>query len=173
MIHGTISGYTNGRCHCDACRLAWNTYRRAYYHDSPRTVDVRPVLAYLRALLAAGHTHTSIAALAGIARQTVGRITQGHRRSVRRVTAEAIMGVALDELREGQKVPIERVQILIAKLRQAGVSQGRVCRIAGLKHHGFAGQIAVQWRTWRRIGVVTRMAVQQGIVAPDVLDCLD
>ena len=28
--HGTILGYTNGRCRCKKCRLAWREYMRDY-----------------------------------------------------------------------------------------------------------------------------------------------
>jgi hypothetical protein len=27
---GTVSGYTRGKCRCDACRAAWATYQRAH-----------------------------------------------------------------------------------------------------------------------------------------------
>src|SRR5580693_6668971 len=30
MEHGTVSGYKNHRCRCNACRAAWQAYSREY-----------------------------------------------------------------------------------------------------------------------------------------------
>lgn len=91
-FHGTITGYRNRGCTCDAClaahRRAVKSYRvrtRADRRGSPSiraTVPAAPVRAHLAALVASGYTLRQVATETGASRAAVQRIAAGDRTRV-------------------------------------------------------------------------------------------
>ena len=173
IAHGTISCYTNRRCRCDECRTAWNSYRRLYWHDAKegtRTVPVAETRAYIKRLLAAGHSHTSIAALSGLSRTAIGRIAAGDFERVRRGTESAILGVEITAIAPGHNVPVTAILPAIDAAGNSGVSMRRICRSAAIAHRYVPRRGRIGWNTFRRLEVVLRIAVRDRVLPGDVLD---
>jgi hypothetical protein len=61
--------------------------------EPPRSVDVEPVRAHVRELLAAGVTRETIAVAAGIDSTTIGRLLRADVRGVLATTAAALLAV--------------------------------------------------------------------------------
>lgn len=93
--HGTVNRYAAG-CSCIECCDAW----AAYAHEArvgrryiPRNVDPEPVRRHIRCLLRT-LTIVEIARRAGITRMTVRAIRDGRYPSIKRGTADAILGAS-------------------------------------------------------------------------------
>lgn len=173
MEHGTISYYTNKKCRCDACRIAWNEYRRTYWHDvkqGPRTVPAQETIGYIGLLLDNGFTYTSISTASGVARSTIGRIHRGDFKRVRRVTEAGILGVMLTETVPGHKVPVQQILPAIDKAREHGASMRAICRAAGLHHRYVPRSGRIGWDKFARIVLVLRIAVRDRVLPASVLD---
>lgn len=109
--HGTRAKYTIEGCHCGACTAANREYMRRltrvqlqerYGARQPRFVDPRETQQYLAKLSAAGVGRRQVAALTGIGQTAIMEIKAGRRARVRRETAEAILGICLDERAPGR-----------------------------------------------------------------------
>lgn len=44
--HGTQSGYVNGKCRCERCRVAHRTYQAGYRRRNPRQRDSEYLRSY-------------------------------------------------------------------------------------------------------------------------------
>lgn len=84
---------------CDAYRAR---YRKRWQLDRERgiarTVDPRRAALHVAALLGAGWTHRAIAGAAGVAPQTVTRLTRGEAKSIGREAEAKILGVQVDQI---------------------------------------------------------------------------
>jgi hypothetical protein len=116
-----------------------NTYRTRYRkrwqlereRGISRTVDPRPVALHVAALIGAGWTHRAIAGAAGVAPQTVTRLTRGVAKSIGREAAGKILAVDVAQ------VP----SIASHQTAEPFVSRvGTVRRIQALMFMGYSGR---------------------------------
>lgn len=82
LRHGQRSTYTHHGCRCRWCRHAESAYRAARdrkigYGTWQRPLPTEPVRQHIQALAAAGISERQIAALAGVPRDAIRRITYG------------------------------------------------------------------------------------------------
>lgn len=174
--HGTISGYTNLRCRCDACREAWNAYRRIHQQElnrgEYRLVPAGEAAEHLRALRAAGFSLPAIATLTGVRRPTLNRLVSGQTKRTHPATLEAILAVELDQPAPGHKVPRERIRPMLEAIDAGGFSRRWTYRTAGLSGnwHGTRACRRVQWDTYRRIATLYRLLTRRGLVPADALE---
>lgn len=98
--HGTVTGYRNRGCKCDACRGAHASNERRYkarsrLYTRPTTVPAGPARERLLALRAEGMTYEGISREGGIPAATVRRIAIGDRDRVWARTAVLILAIEL------------------------------------------------------------------------------
>lgn len=129
--HGTCRRYWRG-CRCVACRGARAIYRetlRARREEGPQIVSARVVRAHLRKLAPLGHRR--IAALAGLSPSQVALIRTGKAKTIRRFTAECLLGVKPAKA-PGARVSSWRTKKLLAALYAEGFTRRRLTRLLGL-----------------------------------------
>jgi hypothetical protein len=164
-------GYASG-CRCEVCRDGWRVYQRDRRRDQvaglPRLVPAPETRRHLRRLMTAGYCPTAIAAASGVSRSGVQRILQGRSHQVRRVVADAILAVPLDEVIAEHRVPTPIVLRLMAEMADAGLSQRAQLSGAGLSCKWRARR-SVDWDSWRRIATLYELLARRGRVPADVL----
>lgn len=91
--HGTISRYTNGKCRCDACRLAKKVYEghRLRGDRKPRVYAARSVRKHVRFLLTHGWGTKTLGDKVGVDRHTIWLIANGTTRYTDPKVAEKLL----------------------------------------------------------------------------------
>ena len=109
--HGTRAKYVFESCRCAACTAANREYMRRltrvrleerYGTREPRFVDPDETQEYLVKLSVAGVGLRRVATLTGVGKTAIGDVKAGRRKRIHRETADAILGVCLDERAAGR-----------------------------------------------------------------------
>lgn len=173
--HGTTTGYSKHRCRCDLCAGAWRSYQRAYmrerYRGEARTVPVTETRRHIRFLLSKGWTRHAIACAAGMSHEHVFLIAAGKRRRVRRITADRILSVKVDDRPEDAETPAADAAVLIDAMRAAGV---QAKTISGVLKVTAPARIRKQQRvrplTRQKLLLGYRYLARQGLVPAGLLE---
>jgi hypothetical protein len=176
--HGTITAYSTYDCRCAECGAAWRAYSRQWARERragrKRLRDVGAARDHLLRLVAAGHTSHSIESISGISDSALLNILSGKTKRVRHATAEAILGLTLDE-RPGphnftSSVPARR---LLAEMRGAGFPAGELAAVLGYKpsisSYAPRGE-RILMRNHRRVCVLYELLARQGAVPAAMLE---
>ena len=172
--HGTTTGYSTHRCRCPECHAAWNAYQREYmrerYHGRTRTIGTGDVVRHIEFLIGNGWTVHAIAAAAAVDHQLVYRIRRRENRRIRRVTADKLMGVALDDWPAGSQVPSREALRIIDALNEAGVTSHDIAHKLRVSYPArIRRQTRVQPATRRKLVIAYRYLASQGLVAGELL----
>ena len=175
--HGTTARYHRA-CRCPECRTAHTLYssehRRSVRAGHHYTVPADEAYEHLRRLLSAGHTVSGVAAIAGVKRQTLYVLAAGKRERLTRTTAEAVLGVGIDDLPASGShlVPAEPARRLVAGMRAAGIRRCDLSASQGMapKSRPVGDGRHVSTRALRRLHVLVRLLAREGIVPAELLE---
>lgn len=107
--HGTISKYTNEKCHCDECKAAWRRYRARYDMGRRRQMmTARDVRKHLRFLLTHGWSQRTLASELGIDRSHLRKIADGAIKHVSRELGNKILAAHTFEAPYKGRAPLGR-----------------------------------------------------------------
>lgn len=173
--HGTAARRRRG-CTCCPCRVAMRDYKRKFEQQGkPYTMPAAAARAHMLRLQAVGLSDRSVGSLAGIGESTARDIRDGSQRRCRTATAEAILGVALDDRAQGQRrMPKAPAVALVERLVACGVKRREIAEALGYAkpYLGFLAdrRKLMSPRTWQRIRVVAQLMVRAGRVPADVME---
>lgn len=179
MTHGTITGYSKHRCHCDLCTEAWRVYQRRYmkerYHGLKRRVPVTMAKRHAVMLMAHGMTARAISLASGLHEQTVGLVINGEVKQLKHATSEAILGVNLGHYPQGTRVQASLSQKIITQMREGlGMSYQEIADYVKMSDAGVrlimnGTSRTVRKDTHRRFVVGYWGLARRGLVPADVL----
>lgn len=141
--HGTRAKYVVEKCRCDECReanrvAAAERTRLKAYGRYESYIDAAPARAHVNALGAQGMGWKRVARAAGLSPSTVWKLMYGDpsrnrepNKRVKRVTADAILGVELD-LAPGAKVDATGTRRRLQGLVTLGYSQSKLAERLGV-----------------------------------------
>ena len=172
--HGTRSRYGVEGCRCPACTAAASRYQHRlkriqleeHYGARPsRFVDPVEAQDHLLKLQAAGIGSKQVSALCGISRSAVNEIRNGCRARIRRQTADAILGVCLDEhCTPHALVDAKPAHRAVERMQRAGLTKKEIAHALGcqssLLHNPSRGRCRL--RTLLRIQELERTLAMQG-----------
>lgn len=176
---GTAAGYRSG-CRCRACTDAINEYNRERARRAKELgargvrYPAEPVREHVATLQAHGVTQVAIAEHAGVAPSVVKDVAAGRRPHINQRSAEAILGVTVEAVRDRGRVPGWKAQRLLAEIRRAGVGREELAAMLGYADSAsiswIFGPQSVERRTLARLAVVTRHLATQGRASASALE---
>jgi len=142
-------------------------------HGRPFTTSIEPAREHLVKLANAGIGTRAVAKLSGLSYTTIRDVRQSRRERCRVSTADAILGVALDDRVPGQRIPKKSAVALVEQLAKAGVERQEIALMLGLRTRNLMfltkRRKAVTVRTWERLRVVATALVRDGRAPASVL----
>jgi hypothetical protein len=176
--HGRLIDYRNG-CRCPICLEANRAYHRDYRErrrnglQSTNLVEAQQVARHITKLLNAGMTKVAIARLADVSPGVIQRISNGQATRVWPRTASRILGVRLDAIPDEGLVPAWPTQRLMLELKRVGVPAQTIKQAMRMETNTgvrcLFGPERVHKGTARRVEVLYRLAVKQGVAPASVL----
>lgn len=168
--HGTRARYVVDGCRCPRCRAANTEYAWRRNHDPDwqgELIDPTEMVEHLDRLTAAGIGLRQVAAMTGLSRTTLSDLRSGRNRRVRRRTADAVLAVSLaDHVSPRALTDSGATNERIEALRAAGMTRTAIAKALGYRTHALqiTGRDRVTVRTARRVDVLYRLALREGLV---------
>jgi hypothetical protein len=178
MKHGTITGYTTHKCHCELCTGAWRDYARQWARDNragrQRLTGAAETRRHLLRLIARGHTAHSIESMTGLSDQAILHILSRKTTRVRHDTADSILSVALDDLPGPRSLtPAKPARLLLQQMRRSGIPAKDVVAMLGYRPSSSiptARNPRILARNHRRVCVLYELLARQGRVPASLLE---
>ena len=178
MNHGTVTGYTTYKCHCEYCCAAWRTYARDWARDRragrKRLRDAAESREHLLRLVDVGHSAQGIESLTGLSDQGLRNIMTGKTMRVRHDTADRILSVAIGDTPGPRHFTSGTpARLLLAQMRKSGVLAKDIVAWLGYKPTSSiptARNPRIVVRNHRRVCVLYELLARQGIVPASLLE---
>lgn len=136
--HGTRYMYTCKRCRCEACKVAWSTYQKAWRRklklaDADYVVSAELARKHLERLSKAGVGFRTVAEYTATQPQYIQAIRTGRRKRIRMSTEQRIMRIRPDAHADCGIIDAGPTKKLIGEILDSGYNKTTIARLLGSK----------------------------------------